>query len=851
MSQRQAKIAWGSLLAGLCCFCIFFSIGTAQNSKTAPVETLLPADTVLFFGWDGNAAHKQAWEQTAAYEALSETGLLDLVRKFFEGFQPQGMPPEAREMADMVSKAYEIIADNGLSASLALPSQPGPPIPSLTVVFHKASNLKDGLGKVGDAISQNSRGQVQFSTKQIQSRSVTSAVIPTDLGIPIEVGWWVEGEHLVFVVGVNAVESAVTVAAGGAPNLSTSAVWKKQSAKGDGFEQTTLGWLDFAILRERFAGMPLPPMGPDAPQRSVNDILKALGLGTLETIVCKSGYKGRSMWSETQVVAPGPKRGLLALADQKPITMDDLPPIPFGTNGFYASSLDWSKLYDDLITVVTDVAKLGPPDVAGQVDGMIGALPQMLGFDLKTDLLDPLGNIVCIYGDTRQGFFGMGTGLVLKVDDAAKLRSTIDTILARITAMTGGNLGVIRAEKHGRQILLLEFQGAFSGGGIVVDDEWMAVGLLPQTVEAFLLRLDGKLTNWSPSRSYQQGLDELPKKFTSIVAMDPRKSYRVIMGLAPLLLNAGMVGLKEARLIDRDAEAPISLADIPPAEQVSRPLFPNLTVNTIDENGFMCTSRTSLPGIPLLAGGGGGSTVATSGVLVALLLPAVQQARTAARRSQSRNNLKQIALSLHNYHETFGSLPEGTVPNDDLDPDNRLSWMSKILPFIEQAALYENIDFKKAWDDDAHDMAVRSRIQAFQNPQVAEPPVPYGTTHYVGIAGVGKDAPTLPANDKRAGAFGYNRATRFRDVRDGLSNTIGVTEASDDFGPWAAGGKPTIRALTTKPYINGPDGIGSPFPGGMNAMLLDGSVRFVSENIDPSVLEALSTISGGEVIGEF
>jgi prepilin-type processing-associated H-X9-DG protein len=88
-------------------------------------------------------------------------------------------------------------------------------------------------------------------------------------------------------------------------------------------------------------------------------------------------------------------------------------------------------------------------------------------------------------------------------------------------------------------------------------------------------------------------------------------------------------------------------------------------------------------------------------------------------------------------------------------------------------------------------------------------------------------------------------------VTDGFSNTIGVTEASQGYGSWGAGGKSTLRSLTRKPYINGPDGIGSPFPGGLNVLMLDGSVRFLSENIDPEVMEALVTIHGGEVIGDF
>jgi len=66
-----------------------------------------------------------------------------------------------------------------------------------------------------------------------------------------------------------------------------------------------------------------------------------------------------------------------------------------------------------------------------------------------------------------------------------------------------------------------------------------------------------------------------------------------------------------------------------------------------------------------------------------------------------------------------------------------------------------------------------------------------------------------------------------------------------------AGSNATMRSLTKQPYINGPDGIGGPYTGGCNMGLADGSVRFLSENIDPKVLEALATMAGGEVIGQF
>jgi hypothetical protein len=76
-----------------------------------------------------------------------------------------------------------------------------------------------------------------------------------------------------------------------------------------------------------------------------------------------------------------------------------------------------------------------------------------------------------------------------------------------------------------------------------------------------------------------------------------------------------------------------------------------------------------------------------------------------------------------------------------------------------------------------------------------------------------------------------------------------IGECNKDLGPWIAGGRATIRALTKKPYVDGPDGLGGEHPGAWVIGMADGSVHAISTSIDPKVLEALTTIAGGEKIG--
>jgi hypothetical protein len=838
MSPRQARISWG-MFAGVLGIVLTLTIADAQNRDKQTVEELIPASTVLFIGHDGAATHKGAWEKTAAYEAMYDSGMMAVFDKLFVFVGEQTGTQDNPE----VTAAMKHLEDHGATFSVSMPAAQGPPIPQVTIVLHKAAKydpILSGLVRnFGIFIG------AQFEQSDVNERSVTSATIPNTPGI--EVGIWAEGEHLVIVAGMNAVSAGVSVAAGEAPNLTTNSLWKKYNYDADGFEVTSVSWLDFESLRKMFGQMPVPT----SPGKNVNDVLQTLGLHNLDAVAYQYGYKEKTLWSETAIEVDGPRTGLLALTDQKPMTLEDLPPLPANTNGFKALRLDTSATWDTLVEVVKEGAKFGPPQVAGQIEGVLANLPQMIGFDPKAELIDSLGDVVCMFADPDQGFLGTSTGLMVKVDDAEKLKSTINKLLQMGEQASRGQFKVHRSDKHDRELVLFEFGEQVQAGSLAIDDGWLIVGLMPQTVEAALLRLDGKLDTWKPTTAQAEAFAALPKSFTSITVGDPRVSWHALMKLAPILMSAGQIALKEERIIPRDTVLPITVADLPPAELIARPLFPNVTVTTSDENGVLFTSRKSLPGIPIVGGIGEGNGLVTVAIGTALLLPAIQQARQAARRSQSKNNLKQLALALHNYHEVNKGFPAGTHPNEKLKPEKRLSWLASILPYADQGPLFKRVDFEESWDDDANEFAANIRIPTFMNPGRPVNPKGPGETHYVGIAGLGKDAPMLPANHKRAGVFAINRKTRIRDMIDGTSNTMMVSEASGKLGPWIAGGESTIRPLTKKPYINGPDGIGGPYNGGVHVGLGDGSVRFISENIDPTIFERLSTMADGQVVGDF
>jgi prepilin-type processing-associated H-X9-DG protein len=137
---------------------------------------------------------------------------------------------------------------------------------------------------------------------------------------------------------------------------------------------------------------------------------------------------------------------------------------------------------------------------------------------------------------------------------------------------------------------------------------------------------------------------------------------------------------------------------------------------------------------------------------------------------------------------------------------------------------------------------------AFPNMPPEGEPTP---THYLGVAGIGPDAIHLPLDDPKAGVFGNERRVNEKDVKDGLATTLIVMETATDNGPWTAGGNPTVRGLDPyrSPYLGDHGQFSSRHrPRVTNALFADGSVRSLSDAINPQVLEALATIAGGEEV---
>jgi len=314
--------------------------------------------------------------------------------------------------------------------------------------------------------------------------------------------------------------------------------------------------------------------------------------------------------------------------------------------------------------------------------------------------------------------------------------------------------------------------------------------------------------------------------------------------------------------------------------------------------------------------------IAIIGVLIALLLPAVQQAREAARRMQCTNNLKQHGLALHNYHDTFKAFPPAVInpgcnhcTATDIPTGNwdgkvlNTTFQLMILPFLEQGNLYDKIDFRYAVGLSASTgtngtgaitppvatSEVNSNINAIKGAHFdvfvcpsdpGDTPGANTNSHYYqkdynrtsyGTMTLGWEdndhvkhmvwgASGNKSNERPA--FGVNGSSQIRDITDGTSNSILLAEtrmikSGSYFGPfwgtwtntywlWLGNGVNTTRiesgVETHKPYAWTP---GSNHPGGMNTLFTDASVHFLSDTMNNNTLRNLTSISDGNVLGEY
>ena len=281
--------------------------------------------------------------------------------------------------------------------------------------------------------------------------------------------------------------------------------------------------------------------------------------------------------------------------------------------------------------------------------------------------------------------------------------------------------------------------------------------------------------------------------------------------------------------------------------------------------------------------------IAIIGILIGLLLPAVQSAREAARALQCQNNLKQIGLALHGYHDVHQCFPSvGTTIWDTGTME--ISWLYPVMPHLEQNSVYEQM---KESPNPYHPTLSKQLAAVFVCPSDGQnefdyinPTSQYRTTNYNAVMGPGRDDHFLPGTDSASygiaatdGIIYMRSATRIADIRDGTTNTLLVGERITDLRLWSKGwmekpnpaifqGKNVVWAINTDEtnlcyrHSSKPGGcpdssapaefnnlpFGSRHVGGAHFAMADGSVQFLNELMPLELYQDMATRKGNELV---
>jgi prepilin-type processing-associated H-X9-DG protein len=797
----------------------------ADPSKSSLARFVPRQDLVFLLEFDGLDAHAAAWKNSAAYKLLNETKLgallEDMARQGIGLTRQSTFQASELKPAEIIEVVKHAARHGGVTAVWGQPPQP---TNFVTVVrngdrpeFHRmvapeaaAHPRRPGRGAIEPAVTQKAGRTLHLGD---------------DGG-----AWWIENGDLV-VTGKP--DTVIAVLDGKEPSAVDHPLRGTLRKARDGFEPVATGFLDMSAL---------PPLPPDAVQ---------LGLDGLKRVELQWGFQDGALMTVLGAVAPVPRQGALALFDQPTFTIRSLPPLPAGLTDFTVVSIDLRKTYDQLVALVKQTNPQGGEGFAA----LEQALRQQYRIDLGNDVLGQLGPKLSFYiqapaavagADLTTAILSQFTGLVLSLEvrDPVGFARTFDPLMKAVNRIIQAQQAAARGNQPNPNAPVMAFRKQDGPSSTYVLD--LPEGSLPPPVLAILrptitlgkeqlvfaattaaAERAASLANaqadglWRPTGAFVPMADRLPSDLILLNVNDPSESLPALIESLPVFAQQINVGIAQVHRQSGQPGEPAAVnvdpSALPRAEEIKRLLFPGSLALLSDRQGVRLVLRDAMPGI---------SSPGTTGILIALLLPAVQSAREAARRAQCVNNLRQIALAMHNYHDTNNAFPRPAITAKDGKP--LLSWRVAILPFIEQNELYNKFHLDEPWDSPHNKALLNEMPQTYQCPSrpVREP----FTTAYRVFSGKGA-------------LFEDDMNISIAHVTDGTSNTVMVVESREGV-PWT---KPDELNFdpAAKPSLYG---AGSSHPGGFNTAFADGSIRFIKNSIAVDVFRRLITRAGGEVI---
>ena len=542
-------------------------------------------------------------------------------------------------------------------------------------------------------------------------------------------------------------------------------------------------------------------------------VMEALGVNKLKTFVAVSGLDKTGMHSVSMITTDGTPTGLLDLIPDKPISRDDFKKIPANAVNATVARFDLAYLYDKAMKTLQQIE----PNAHSQIEQTVAGVEPQLGFSIRNDVLDGLGDTWTLYTSSTEGGVMFVPGMVItasvrKQEGVAKALNVVVMAAQAALANAGPQapFSIREYTARGEKGYYIAIANVPVQPTWVLTKDQLIIGLTPQLVGA---HLSATAKGSMADNEYVKAAFQWNPKPLIVSYSDPKPGLQTVYTLVNTF-GPAMTAQLAAQGMN------FNLPPLPPMADIEQHLLPTVTTLGRTSNGWKTESHGVIPsGIEI-----GPAAVAVG---AALLLPAVQQAREAARRSQAKNNLKQIGLAMHNFHDSHRAFPPAA--NVDKKDKKLLSWRVHILPFIDQNALYQQFHLDEPWDSEHNKQFIKQIPGVYVQPTHAD------------LAKEGKTVYLVPTG--KGMAFEGNEGMSIRNFLDGTSNTILAVEAHRDAAViWT---KPEELAVDLKNPLKN---LKSALAGGFHVLMCDGTVRFISDNIDVNTLKALFTRGDGEAV---
>lgn len=565
--------------------------GASPAQAPAP-EALLPGGCQLYLRWDGWDSHKTAYAKTAlgktlagdmgpflagAYTQIQEgLGTLLTVEQLLGGANPerlQQMTADATEAA----KLFALLGQKGFLVALDAPSLEPPDAQLFVVVPDLGDQTKPFLGAFRLVANLN---KAPVKEETVRQRKVYRIDTPF-----LTVAWWIEGKHGFFTVGTRPLDKLLA-------SFDEKKGGRLNEAK---LFARTAGFKDFETAARMFVDVGSLVKLADKRGAEVKKLLDDLGLYGVEDLVLYSGFDGDYERGLIEIKASGPRKGLLSLFQGKPFQLADVPPLPPDVTTFSMSQFDAAAAWDLGVLTAENFARLIDPEQVKQVKEGVKAINQVLGVDLRKDLLESLGDKLVMYNSPDEGPLTLGQVVMLKTKNQAKALEAAEGIIKGIARASG--LDVRLKKRTYRSVEVREVHVKTQGFSFVptftFHKDWLVVSLYPQPVHGYILRATGEIAGWKPDGRVALALQRLPKEFTSVSFSDPRPTLKQVLSLAPFI-TALANSFSPDQFLD--------IGTVPNAQEATRHLFPSVSVTHDDGKVVRLESRAALS-LPLdLAG---------------------------------------------------------------------------------------------------------------------------------------------------------------------------------------------------------------------------------------------------------